>query len=173
MSEIKLGQKTEIFWLQVSKANPSWGEKKKVAISSGKCRMREECTKSAKKQSSFSGIEQREAFPVGGGAPRSSAVVTSWQTCWFFTLVSYFQVGFVRCSMETYIMFLQLQMLVLLASVLLNVSVNTRQERELLFIAWEIIHRDKCDELFHPVVSAENQSWIKKCLWSGITKMSA
>lgn len=34
---------------------------------------------------------------------------------------------------------LKLQMLVFLESELFNVSVNTRQERELLFIAWEVM----------------------------------
>lgn len=43
--------------------------------------------------------------------------------------------------METFdtVKFLKLQMLVFLESELFDVSVNTRQERELLFIAWEVM----------------------------------
>lgn len=48
-------------------------------------------------------------------------------------------------------------MLVLPASMLFNVSVSTRQEKEMLLIAWEILYSVKCNGQFHPVVSVESQ----------------
>lgn len=79
------------FWLQAEKENPLW---KKFAISSGKCGMREECTKNAKKQTHFSGTKYKKSFQLMVGKPEAMGWSTVSKLSCLFVLFCSFQVDF-------------------------------------------------------------------------------